>query len=278
MRFGLRFHVAVFQDNSELDLLEQKQSRILKKLDELKQALIAMRGDLNLCAKPAQQPQQQKPSSGASAVKKPIDVSHLVEVVINVHPKNVPFSILAFKNLWKGRLNLQADVFTHSTVQESDFTKVAKDFAEKVASPVAQNHLPTLKVTIIWKDVETTQMLTSAVSVPVYGEVNIIRYLNRVGPSEFWYEADNHFANLSDIVLDICYELSKQHSAKERQSFVQLLSQRLGKSNFYNDSPSLAIADVAVSSVLKKLFASNVKELPANLSTWLQKVSPVAGY
>lgn len=278
MRFGLRFHVAVFQDNSELDLLEQKQSRILKKLDELKQALIAMRGDLNLCAKPAQQPKQQKPSSGSSAVKKPIDVSHLVEVVINVHPKNVPFSILAFKNLWKGRLNLQADVFTHSTVQESDFTKVAKDFAEKVASPVAQNHLPTLKVTIIWKDVETTQMLTSAVSVPVYGEVNIIRYLNRVGPSEFWYEADNHFANLSDIVLDICYELSKQHSAKERQSFVQLLSQRLGKSNFYNDSPSLAIADVAVSSVLKKLFASNVKELPANLSTWLQKVSPVAGY
>lgn len=263
-----------FQDKSEVDVLEEKQNRILKKLDELKQTLISMRGDLNLCNKPAQS--QQKSSSGSS-VKKPIDVANLSEVVINAHPSKAPYSILALKNLWKGRLNLQAEIFTHSTVKESDFTKTAKDFSVKVSAPVEANNLPTLKVTIIWKDVETTQLLTSPVILPIYGEVNIIRYLNRVGPNEFFYEADNHFANVTDSILDVCYQLSKKSSVKERQQSVQQLSQRLGKSQFFNDSSSLSVADIAVSSILKKLFV-NAKELPANLSSWLQKVSPIAGY
>lgn len=254
--------------------MEEKQNRILKKLDDLKQTLLSMRGDLNLCNKPA----QQKSSTGSSAVKKPINVANLGEVVINVHPSNVPFSILAMKNLWRGRLNMQVDVFTHSSVKEADYTKVAKDFASKISSPVVQANIPTLKVTIIWKDVETTQMLTSPVSIPVYGEVNIIRYLNRVGPNEFWYEADSHVANLSDATLDICYQLSKKPSMRERASYVQLLSHRLGKCQLFNDSPTMSISDVAVSSILKKLFGNNSKEMPANLASWLQRVSSVAGY
>lgn len=264
-----------FQGKSEVDVLEEKQNRILKKLDELKQTLISMRGDLQLCSKP-QQPQQ-KSSSGSKVVKTPIDVANLSEVVINVHPTKAPFSILALKNQWKGRLNLQAEIFTHSSVKESDFTKIAKDFVDKVSAPVEQNNLPTLKVTIIWKDVETTQMITSPVILPVYGEVNIIRYLNRVGPSEFWYEADNHFANVTDTVLDVCYQLSKKSSVKERQQCVVQLSQRLGRGEFFNESSSLSVADIAVSSTLKKFFA-NAKELPANLSSWLPKISSVAGY
>lgn len=182
------------------------------------------------------------------------------------------------KNLWKGRLNLQANVYTHSTVKESDFSKLAKDFSEKVSAPVESNNLPTLKIVIIWKDVDTTQMQTSPVNVPVYGEVNIVRFLNRVGPSEFWYETDNHFAALNDSILDVCYQLSKKLSVKERQTFVSVLSQRLGKGQFYNDSSSLSVADVAVSSTLKKVFLNNPKEMPANLSSYLQKVSTIAGY
>lgn len=256
-----------------MELLEENQNRILKKLDELKQTLISMRGDLKLCNKP-QQPKMT--SCTFKTVGKAIDIANLGDVVINVHPANVPYSIIAFKNLWKDRLNLEAEVFTHSTV--SDVPKAAKDFAAKVSIESTRNNLPTLKATIIWKDVETTQMLTSPVSIPVYGEVNIIRFLNRVGPSEFWYEVDNHFANQTDSVLDTCYQLSKKHSTKERVSFVQLLSKSLGKSNFFFDSPVLSVADIAVSSILKKLFANNVKELPANLSSWIQKVSSVVGY
>lgn len=249
-------------------MLEEKQNRILKKLEDLKKTLISMRGDLNLCNKPAQQPQQKKSPSGS------IDTSNLSEIVINVNPAKVPYSILAVKNQWKGRLNMSVDFFTHSTVPE--LTKTARDFAKKASSPIELNNLPTLKVTIIWKDVDTTQMLTSPTSLPIYGEVNIIRYLNRVGPSEFWYEVDNHFANQTDSVLDICYQLSKKSSAKERQQSAQQLSQRLGKAQFYNESSSLCVADIAVSSTLKKFF--NAKEVPANLASWLQKVSSITGY
>lgn len=64
---------------SEVEVLEQKQRRILEQLDDLKKTLLAMRGDLNLCNKP-QQLTNQKPASAqkASNVKKlPIDVSPL---------------------------------------------------------------------------------------------------------------------------------------------------------------------------------------------------------
>lgn len=236
-----------------------------------------MRGDLKLCNKPPQ-PQQKVSTTGSNVVKKPINIEHLGEIVINVHPCNAPFSILALKNLWKGRLNLQANVYTHSTVKESDFSKLAKDFSEKVSAPVESNNLPTLKIVIIWKDVDTTQMQTSPVNVPVYGEVNIVRYLNRVGPSEFWYETENHFAALNDNILDICYQLSKKLSVKERQALVSVLSQKLGKGQFYNESSSLSVADVAVSSTLKKVFLNNPKEMPANLTSYLKNVSSIAGY
>lgn len=259
-------------------MLEEKQFRILKKLDELKNTLISMRGDLKLCSKPAQPQQQPKVTKCVfKSVQKPIDAALLGDVVINVHPTNIPYSLLALKNMWNGRLNVNVSVFSHSSVKESEITNTAKEFADKISAGVAQSGLPTLNVTIIWKDVETTQMVASATSTSVYGEVNIIRYLNRVGPSEFLYEVDNHFANLSDTVLDVAYQLSKKHSNKERLYFIQLLSQRLGKSQFYNDSPTLSVADIAVASILKKLFASNVKELPANLSSWLKKISGFAG-
>jgi len=263
-------------EKSELEVLEEKQNRVLKKLEELKKTLISMRGDLKLCSKPAQP--QQKPSTGCKVLKTSIEVANLSDIVINVHPSKVPFSILAFKNLWKGRLNISVDVFTHSTINASEVTKIAKDFVEKVSAPAEDDNLPTLKVTIIWKDVETTQMFTSPALLPIYGEVNIIRYLNRVGPNEFSYEADNQFANQTDTVLDICYQLSRKSSTKERQQSVQQLSQLLGKNQFFNDSSSFSVADIAVSSTLKKFFASNAKEVPANLASWLQKVSTIAGY
>jgi aminoacyl tRNA synthase complex-interacting multifunctional protein 2 len=269
---------------SEVELLEDRQNRILQKLDELKQTLLSMRGDLSICSKPAQQniqPQQQQQKAGKVKIqRKPIDVNNLAEIVVNVHPKNIPYSILAFRNLFKDRLFLDVDVFTHSSIAEADFNDLTRDFTEKITKKLDYvAKLPSLKVTIIWKDVETTQFISSPSKfIPVYGEINIIRYLNRVGPSEHYYETDNLQANLHDQVLDVCYQLSKKHSDKERQQYIQQLSQRLGKDQFYNSASSLSISDIAVSSVLKKLYANNFKGMPANLSNWLNKISPIAGY
>lgn len=284
-------------DKSEVELLEERQNRVLQKLDELKQTLLSMRGNLNLCAKPTQQspqqqkqqqpqkPQKQQQQAGGKVgtpqkiQKKKIDPSNLAEMVVNVHPKNVPYSILALKNQWKSRLHLKAEVFTHSSINESELTEASRDFTEKITkSTEIDFKLPTLKVTIIWKAVETTQFISSPSKyIPVYGEINIIRYLNRIGPNEFFYENNNEEANLHDQVLDICYQLSKKHTEKERQQFVQQLSQRLGKNQFFNQAVSLSISDIAVSSILKKLFADK-KMLPANLSSWLDQISTIAGY
>ncbi|CAO1414535.1 unnamed protein product [Diamesa serratosioi] len=266
---------------SEVEILEQKQKRILVQLEDLKNTLMAMRGDMNLCNKPQQPSQQkssssvQKTSSSANVKKLPIDQSYLQDVVINANPQCVPYSVLALKNLWNGRLNLQAEVFTHSSVAE--ITSEAKDFTAKITKSSVSSNLPTLKVIIIWKDVDTIQMVPSKFS-PIYGEVNIIRYLNRIGPNEFFYDIDNHQANLADTTLDICYQLSMKLPVKERQYNLQLLSQRLGKSKFFNDSNGLAIVDIAVSSIVKKLCSSNMKEVPAALTSWLTQVASFTGY
>ncbi|CAO1406624.1 unnamed protein product [Diamesa tonsa] len=257
---------------SEVDILEQRQRRILEQLDDLKKTLLAMRGDLKLCNKP-QQPIQQKtaPVQNATNVKKlPIN-----DVVINANPQSVPYSVLAFKNLWQGRLNVDAQVFVHSSVAE--ITPEAKEFNEKLTKSTEASNLPSLKVIMIWKDVDTTEMMLNRFG-PIYGEVNIIRFLNRVGPNEFVYDTDNHQANLADATLDICNQLSKKLSAKERQYNLQLLSQRLGKSKFLNDSNVFAIADIAVSSIVKKIYSTNMKEVPATLTSWLTQVASVTGY
>lgn len=255
-----------------MDLLEEKQNRILKKLEDLKKTLISMRGDLNLCNKPAQ-PRKEVATSNAMN-KKPLN-TNLTDVIINVNPARVPFSILALKTQWKGRLNLSVEVFVHSTIKESEVTKAAKEFVEKVSAPSEENNLPTQKMTIIWKDVDTTQMILSPAALPIYGEVNIIRHLNRVGPNEFWYENNNQLAYQTDDILDLCHQLSTKNSVKERQPSLQQLGQRLGKTQYFNGSPSFSVADIAVSSTLRNFLA---KEVPANLASWLQKVSPVAGY
>lgn len=239
-----------------------------------------MRGDLKLCNKPFQPPQQ-KPSSEASSSsrKSPIDVRNLGDVVINVNPQQIPFGILALKNQWNGRLNLDCEVFTHSSVNDAQVSEAARTFAMKIAAQSSEVILPTLKVTLIWKDVEIAQLITSPVIAPIFGEVNIIRYFNRIGPSEFFYEAgDNHATSISDAIFDTCYELSRGHPIKERQKFVQILSQRLDKNQFFSGTSHISVVDIAVASTFEKLFGRNLKELPANLSSWLKKTASAAGY
>jgi aminoacyl tRNA synthase complex-interacting multifunctional protein 2 len=251
-----------------------KQNAILKKLDELKQTLMSMRGDTKVSQKANP---EVKASPQLKIKKKQIDAANLTDVVINVHPKNIPYSLLALKNQWQSRLKLSGQVFTHSSVHESEVTGAAKEFAEKLMQDDGRQYA-TLNVTLIWKNVTTTEMISTPSKLPVFGEINIIRYLNRIGPNEFYYENDNHEANMHDQILDISYQLSKKQDEKERQKFVKQLGQRLGNSQFFNGSPSLSISDIAVSSILKKFYANNNKALPANLASWLGKVSSVAGY
>lgn len=207
------------------------------------------------------------------------DLSQLKEIVINAHPSNVPYSIVALKSLWKAFVNIEVAIFTHSSVKDSDFSPAARDFASKVTSSSAKNSLPTIKLTIIWKNVPVTEFLVSSAKfVPILGEANIIRFFNRLGPSAAVYEQDVHLANQTDSLLDTCQLLALRPAKNERASYVNTLSSKLGKSQYFLNAKDVSVADVAVLSTLKNVYGNNVKELPANLSSWLQKVSKTLGY
>lgn len=229
--------------------------------------------------KSSQKPQQSSQTFTATKSLTSVDLSQCKEVVVNAHPSFIPFSLLALKTQWKDLVNVDIAVFTHSSVQESDFSQAAKEFSSKVTSSSAsKNNLPTLKLTIIWKNVTAPELLVSTAKfVPISGEVNVIRFFNRVGPSHSSYEREIHFANQADSILDICQLLSLEPSKGARQGLANTLSQKLGKSQFFINSKDISVADIAVFTTLKNIYGNNVKELPANLSTWLQKTSKILG-
>lgn len=235
-----------------------------------------MRGDLKLCNKPFQPPQQNV-SSAAKTSKLPIDVTNLGDLVINVHPLQIPYGLLGLKNQWKGRMNIEAKVFIHSSI--SQVSESARDFALKISTPSAQSNLPTLNVVIIWKDVELIQLVISSATTPIIGEVNVVRFFNRIGPSEFSYEdRDKQVAALSDIVFDTCYQLSQKHLTKERPKHLQILSQRLNKQQFFSGSSGVSVVDIAVASVIENLYGKNIKDLPANILAWHKKIASFVGF
>jgi len=270
---------------NEIDKLAARQEKVLLQLEEFKKQLQNIKSGLNLCAKPQQQSigsnskgSDKKPSMSASEAvsKKPVNAQQLQDFVVNVNPQNVPYCILALKNLWKDRLNINVEFFTHSTVAQLD--DEVKNFMNQIKS--IENHIgsPSLKITIIWKAVSwNIELITSPTTYgPLQGEVNLLRYLTRIGPNEFNYESNGSNSNEVDSMLDMCYLLVKAgNDTRERQKQLRLLNTRLGKQQFYGGN-SISIADVAVSSTIKQL--SITKDLTPAMKSWLNRITPLLGY
>lgn len=74
-------------------------------------------------------------------------------MVVNANPQNIPYILLALKNLWRDRLTLEVESFLHSSMV--DYPETAKSFSAQCASSgnVAKA-LPVLKLKIIWKNGE----------------------------------------------------------------------------------------------------------------------------
>jgi hypothetical protein len=111
--------------------------------------------------------------------------------------------------------------------------------------------------------------------VPIKGEVNILRYLSRLGPPKFNYELNKDpvtSARLDDV-LDVCYGLARCRTVKERQSFVSALNNYLGNSKFMAGGDSISVADVAVWSVLRQIDVDPQQDLSHNMNKWLHGCS-----
>lgn len=109
--------------------------------------------------------------------------------------------------------------------------------------------------------------------VPIYGEINIIRYLGRVGPEEYRYENSDQ-CNEIDAVLDICYQLLRCSSKKDKAVLIKALSVRLHKRKFFAGN-QISIADIGVHSSLKRMKLINTREMKSALKAWLQHVAPI---
>ncbi|XP_039964006.1 probable aminoacyl tRNA synthase complex-interacting multifunctional protein 2 isoform X1 [Bactrocera neohumeralis] len=243
-----------------------RQEKVLKQLQDLKQQMANIRASLGLCQKGPQHTGQTSLRNGG------LREEPLHDIVINGHPNFIPYALLALKNAWKDLFTIDVRTFKHSTMP--DIGKDASEFEKKLAQVKIDPSKPKVKVSLIWKNCEHTEMISSpTMYVPIYGEVNIIRYLGRVGPEEYRYE-DLPNCNEIDAVLDICYQLLRCNTSKNRASMLRALNLRLGKQKYFGGD-KITIADIGVHSSLKRLPAITSKDLTPTLTEWQKRVQLV---
>lgn len=189
--------------------------------------------------------------------------------MIHVNPANVPYSFAGLQKLWTDRLNLVIECYTHSSVPQLPVEN--QDFVKRLNLFKPNPEVPTLNVSLIWKQTPTTDLVCApGTFIPISGEPNILRYLIRIGPSEFGY-VQSIQANLEiDALFDLTYELVLASSKKDhRSSILKRLSQRLNTQKAFGGDAT-NVSDIAVFSTLKQLNLA-AKELPANVKTWFEQ-------
>jgi len=269
--------VGVTKGNAEMEALQKRQVVIIEQLKDLKARLLSMHKQLGVGSKPAQVNQHEKSTkNGIQSELKPINTKLLQDVVINAHPKNIPYSLVALQRVWRNRLHLIVNCYTHSTI--SSLPEANAHFAQQLSKHTTSNNsLPTLTVSLIWKDVPTTELLCApATFIPIYGEVNVLRHFSRIGPNEYAYETTSHDDVQINSILDLCHLLVSVTTARDRQSILWQLNGVLGNGKFFGGSV-FNISDLAISSAIKQLSIS-AKDISPNLTKWLKSVSTLFGY
>ncbi|XP_055906437.1 probable aminoacyl tRNA synthase complex-interacting multifunctional protein 2 isoform X2 [Eupeodes corollae] len=254
----------ITKGSTNTSAIEKRQEKVLQQLNELKSQLAGIRSQLGLCQKGIKHTQQTKVQKDELIVEDPLH-----DIVINSQPTFIPYSLLALKNAWKGTFNIDVKVFAHSSI--SNISHEALEFQKKLsASSESDPSKRGIKITLIWTNCEHTEMIMSpTMYVPIYGEVNIIRYLGRVGPAEYRYE-QTPLCNEIDLVLDICYELLRCSTAKSKADVVRTLNNRLQKEQFFGGS-RLSVADIGVYSTFLRMKLTP-KDLTPALKEWRERV------
>lgn len=267
-----------------MDALQTRQSAIIDQLKHLKAKLALMHKQLGVSSKApiasasgknvASSKHSTSPTAGEL---KPINPKYLQEVVVNVHPKNIPFSLLALQTIWQRRLNLIVKCYTHSSV--AALPDQNQYFAKQLTKLTPNPGLPLITLSLVWKEIASTELICAPTSfIPIVGEVNVLRYLSRVGPKEFGYVDADLIQSLEiDSTLDLCHQLfTAGNNAKERLTVLRALSNKLDKHPFFGGD-EFAISDIAVSSAFKQLTVSS-KDIAPNLNNWVKRASNLFGY
>lgn len=261
---------------TEIDELVTKQRKLLHQLDDFKQHLHEIKNQLsikeqqveNITLPPISKANQSKAKTTTSYVT-PLDLNQLKEIVVHTSPELVPFSLIGLQKLWRGRVNLVINSFTHSSVR--GMTIESLRFVDHININKPDRGLPNLKISVIFKEIDNLQFIISPTAYfPLVGEINLIRYLSRVGPTEFNYEiSDGGDVNQTDLIFDTSSGLLSARTAKEKMNGARLFNTKLGKQQFFGVS-SPNIVDLAVCTAIRHTKVTN--ELIPALKTWFQRV------
>nr|CAD7457345.1 unnamed protein product [Timema tahoe] len=244
--------------------LETRQEAILDQLAQLKQQITGLREGLKQSI-----PSTPQRSRKLTVTNIPAQNGLIHDIVINASPKHPPYSILALYQLWGETLKLNISCHVHSTVP--NVPEHLLSF--RPTNCTASKNSPLLNITIVWKEVgPDTELIVSPLKhVAVRGEVNILRYLTRLGPPQFNYELSDtpEDATQVDATLDACYLLSRC-AGKEQRALVGALAEGLGKKSFLAGGNQPSVADIAVWSALKQAGGG---KLSGDLARWFDQCS-----
>lgn len=108
--------------------------------------------------------------------------------------------------------------------------------------------------------------------VPIHSEVNILRFMSRIGPDYYNYEAQPN-ANELDMLFDICFKLSNIEGGDgERVQLIDMLVKHLGAKLNETELTSLSLVDLAIYSTLSNNKKSLPKASAQKITKWFKMV------
>lgn len=261
----------------EMTALENRQEAILAQLAGLKNQITALRAQLK---QPSIPNVTEVTDVSVCRTCSILQNGVIHDIVINASPQYPPYSLAALQRLWGDGLKLGVHWHTHSSILQ--LPKNLDSFLSVISSYSTHERSPLLNITLVWKDVgpDTELVVSPMKHTTIKGEVNILRYLSRLGPPTYNYELNSDAATSSrlDVLLDTCYSLARCRTVKEQQLAIRTLGGYLGKAQFMAGGNGISIADVAVWSVLRQKDAQLQQDISSNMKEWLRHCSQLLGF
>lgn len=107
--------------------------------------------------------------------------------------------------------------------------------------------------------------------VPIHSEVNILRFLSRIGPDYYNYEAKAN-ENELDQIFDVCFKLSNIETEGERAQLIDLLVKYLAVTLNASELTDVSLVDLAIYSTLSSQRKSLPKANAQKVTKWFKMV------
>ncbi|CAG9096601.1 unnamed protein product [Plutella xylostella] len=232
--------------NKEMAELVTRQDQLLLKLDLLYEKIKAISSSCKTSSCQQIKSKQLKPDITPD------------EVVLTTNAENLPWYIHII--LKKISTSVKIYWHIHSSVPTQKVPKI-KSFVQTLQS-ASNNSGPVVRLIFV-NDSADPELKLSSLSLPIVGNVNILRYLSLVFPNEIPYDNEDFTA---DALLDICHSQLERASEKNKETVVKKL---FAEYDGWVYSKQFTIVDLAAFNVIKQ-WRNCPKYVPKE---WFDKMS-----